>query len=208
MSDPAPSTRELLARAKQHDTAAVDLLLQSCRERLKRMVLLRLDSRLRSRVDPSDVVQEALADAAKRLPAYLENPPVDFYPWLRDIASNRLIDLYRRHMLAERRSVRREQPLGASLPDESMLELAERLVSPAPSPSRALLRQEQRARVRAALDKLRPADREVLVLIYLEQLRPAEIAQIVGATAQAVNMRHLRALERLKSSLADLNTDD
>jgi RNA polymerase sigma-70 factor (ECF subfamily) len=165
------------------------------------MVCIHLDTRLRARIDPSDVVQEAFVDAAIKLPRYLRTTPVEFYPWLRQIAWNRLIDLHRKHVLAGRRSVKREQRLGATLPDESMAELAVRLIHPGSSPSRNLHRKEVRATVRAAIDRLKPSDREVLVLLYLEQLRPAEVAQIIGINEKAVNMRHLRALERLKATL-------
>jgi RNA polymerase sigma-70 factor (ECF subfamily) len=198
-----PSTDELLARASQRDPQAIDQLFQLHRERLKRMVCIRLDNRLRARIDPSDVVQETLAHAAGKLPEYLRTRPVDFYPWLRQIAWNRLIDLHRKHLTAKRRSVRREEQPGMRLPDESIVELAGRLVHRGSSPSRYLVREEIRARVRQAVDQLKPQDREVLVLIYLEQLRPQEVAQITGASEKAVNMRHLRALERLRANLGD-----
>ncbi|MEX2141717.1 MAG: sigma-70 family RNA polymerase sigma factor [Pirellulales bacterium] len=198
-----PSTDELLARAEKRDPQAIDQLFQRHRNRLKRMVCIRLDNRLRARIDPSDVVQETLAHAAGKLPEYLRTRPVDFYPWLRQIAWNRLIDLHRKHLAAKRRSVRREEQPGLRLPDESIVELAGRLVHRGSSPSRYLVREEIRARVRQAVDQLKPQDREVLVLIYLEQLRPQEVAQIVGASEKAVNMRHLRALERLRATLGD-----
>ena len=198
-----PSTDELLARAEQRDPQAIDQLFQRHRARLKRMVCIHLDNRLRARIDPSDVVQETLAHAAGKLPEYIRKRPVDFYPWLRQIAWNRLIDLHRKHLAAKRRSVRREEQPGMRLPDESIVELAGRLVHRGSSPSRSLVREEIRARVRAAVDQLKPQDREVLVLIYLEQLRPQEVAQIVGVSEKAVNMRHLRALERLRNNLGD-----
>jgi RNA polymerase sigma-70 factor (ECF subfamily) len=61
-------------------------------------VELRLDPQLRSRVDPSDVVQEAQMEAARRLPGYLESPPLPFRLWLRQIAQDRLLNLHRRHV--------------------------------------------------------------------------------------------------------------
>src|SRR5438093_9616573 len=101
-------TEQLLERAAGGDAVARDQLLQRHRDRLKRMVAVRADPRLAARVDPSDVVQETLAEAAARLDAYLRTRPLPFYPWLRQIAQQRLIDLHRRHVQAGRRSVMRE----------------------------------------------------------------------------------------------------
>jgi RNA polymerase sigma-70 factor (ECF subfamily) len=64
------------------------------------------------------------------------------------------------------------------------------------------------ARVRAALARLGERDREVLVLRYLEQMSTAEIAAVLGTTAGAVKVRHLRALERLRGLLPDDRTED
>jgi RNA polymerase sigma-70 factor (ECF subfamily) len=165
------------------------------------MVRLRLDPRLAARVDPSDVVQEALAEASRRLDDYLDHPPLPFYPWLRQIALDRMLDLRRRHLRAGKRSVSREEPGVLSLPDESAAELASKLIDLGSSPSRHLLREELRERVRAALERLPEADREVLVLRHLEQLPVREIAAVLGVGEGAVRMRQLRALARLRDLL-------
>jgi RNA polymerase sigma-70 factor (ECF subfamily) len=162
------------------------------------MVRLRLDPRLSARVDPSDVVQETLAEAARRLEEYLHRPPLPFYPWLRQIALNRLLDLRRRHLRAAKRSVVREEPGVLSLPDESAAELAARLIDLGSSPSQHLLHEEQRERVRAALGRLPAADREVLVLRHLEQMPAREVAAVLGVGEGAVRMRLVRALGRLR----------
>src|SRR5437868_8253866 len=112
-------TDELLTRAAERDCGAREQLLTRHRHRLKQMVALRLDRRLAARVDPSDVVQEALADAAARLDAYLRERPLPFYPWLRRLAWDQLVRLHHRHVAAGRRSVTREEPL--PLPGESAL---------------------------------------------------------------------------------------
>jgi RNA polymerase sigma-70 factor (ECF subfamily) len=162
------------------------------------MVATRLDRRLAARLDPSDVVQEALAEAARRLDDYLRDRPLPFYPWLRQLAWDRLVKEHRAHLGRARRSVRREEPGVLGLPDESIAELAQRLASSASSPSRHALRVELQDRVRAALALLGEADREVLVLRYLEQLPLREVAAVLGVSVSAVKMRHFRALERLR----------
>jgi RNA polymerase sigma-70 factor (ECF subfamily) len=172
------------------------------------MVALRLDRRLAARVDPSDVVQDVLLDAAQGLDDYLRERPVPFYPWLRQLAWDRLIDLHRRHLHSQKRSVKREQPLAAHLSDESAMQLADRVLAGQSSPSDRAIRRELRQRLRAALDQLAEADREVLVLRHLEQLSTRETAAVLGIREGAVKTRHLRALERLRALLIATSSED
>ncbi len=133
-----PDTDELLREASGGDHAAMEQLLARHRDRLRRMVRLRIDARVAARVDPSDVVQEAISDAWRKLPGYLRHRPVPFYPWLRQLAWERLIDLHRRHIHAQIRTVKREEGRAMALPDESAAELANRLVTSGTSPSQQL----------------------------------------------------------------------
>jgi RNA polymerase sigma-70 factor (ECF subfamily) len=144
-----------------------------------------------------------LTDAAQELSDYLRSRPLPFYPWLRQLAWDRLIELHRRHLHAQKRSVRREDPDFLALPEESAVQLAQRLMAPGSSPSARLLRDELRGRVQAALAQLPPRDREVLVLRHLEQLSTQDTAAVLGITLGAVKTRHLRALERLRSLLGE-----
>src|SRR5262249_50648858 len=119
-------TEQLLRQVAGGDDVARDQLLERYRRRLRRMVAVRFDLRLAARLDPSDVVQEPLAEAAAQLDRYLQERPLPFSPWLRQMAQRRLIELHRRHVLAQRRTVTREEALGG-LPDQSALALVERL---------------------------------------------------------------------------------
>jgi RNA polymerase sigma-70 factor (ECF subfamily) len=201
MTTANPDTDELVERAASGDDRARQQLLTRHRQRLLRMVAVRLSRRLAARVDPSDVVQEALAAAARQLDGYLRDRPLPFYPWLRRLAWERLVKLHRRHIEAGRRSVTREEP--PALPDESALELADRLLAADPSPVEAALRAELRQRVRAALGRLAAVDREVLVLRFLERLSTADVAAVLDLTPGAVKLQQMRALERLRSRLGD-----
>src|SRR5215218_2796117 len=191
----------LVGLAAQGDDAAREQLFAQYRGRLVHMVSVRLDRRLAARLDPSDVVQEALLDAASNLTAYLSRPPLPFYPWLRQFAWNRLVDLHRRHLLARRRSVACEAPRDIPLPDESTASLADRLLASGTSPSQGLIRDEMAQRVRGVLAAMSPHDQEVLVLRYLEQLSVGEIAAVLGVSEGAVKSRHMRALLRLRAVL-------
>jgi RNA polymerase sigma-70 factor (ECF subfamily) len=200
MSAP-PDTDELLRRTADGDADARNRLLARHCDRLHQMVAVRLDHRLAARVNPSDVVQDVLVEADRRLAEYLRKRPLPFYPWLRQLVTDRLLDLHRRHLHAQRRSVRREEPGGLALPDESAEALAERLAESATGPSQQLLRKEARQRVRAALEQLPARDREVLELRHLEGLSVAETAAALGIASGTVKTRHLRALTRLRHLL-------
>jgi RNA polymerase sigma-70 factor (ECF subfamily) len=202
MSQAEPETEQLLDRAVQGDQTALGQLLERHRQRLRHMIALRLDRRLQARLDPSDVLQETLAEAARRLADYVQSRPLPFYPWLRQLAWERLVQLHRRHVRAGKRSVRREQVV-LPLSDESALALADRLMSRDSSPSDRLRRNEQSRRVQAILAQLAESDREILVLRYLEHLSTQEIAAVLGLTPAGVKTRQLRALQRLRDLLDD-----
>jgi len=194
-------TSQLVVRARAGDARARQHLLDRHRDRLRRMIELRMDRRLLARIDPSDVVQETLFDADRNLDDYLRERPLPFYPWLRKIAWERLIDLHRRHVDAKRRSVCREDAVAFSLSPDSTDALAGRLIDPRSGPSANLLRQEVRDRISAALALLRPRDREILVLRFLEQLSTEEIAVELDMTKSGVKSRITRAAERLRDLL-------
>jgi RNA polymerase sigma-70 factor (ECF subfamily) len=203
-----PDTDWLIEQASRGQTAASDQLLLRHRERLRHMISVRLDRRLAARVDPSDVIQETLAVAARKLPGYLRDRPLPFYPWLRSIAWERVVKLHQRHLKAQRRSVTREEPQLPGLPDESALELAQRLIDSGTSPSLRVEQNELRGQVRLALGRLRQTDREILVLRYLEQMSNKEIAAALEISEGALKMRHLRALTSLKSILSEHLKED
>lgn len=195
-----PETEELLQKAGTRGTE-LQILLERHRDRLRRMIAARLDGRLVSLVDPSDVVQEALADASHKLDGYLRDRPLPFYPWLRRLATERIIQIHRHHLSTQKRNVTREQRLQHALPDDSAVRLVDRLVASGTSPSQHLLRDEQAQRLRSVLDRLSPNDREVLVMFYLEELDFGEIATALAITENAAKVRHFRALERVRKLL-------
>jgi RNA polymerase sigma-70 factor (ECF subfamily) len=203
MTARGPDTEELLQRVRAGDAGARDELLARHRPRLRRLIALRLDRRLLTRLDPSDVVQDVLAEADRKLTDYTATRPLPFYPWLRELAGERLSKLRRDHLGARKRDVRREEgPLWA-LPDESVLEMARRLVDPGTGPSQKVGREETLGLVRRALGRLGERDREVLVLRFLEQLSVREVAAVMGSSEGAVRTRQVRALERLHALLAE-----
>jgi RNA polymerase sigma-70 factor (ECF subfamily) len=203
----SPDTDQLLERVAQGDNTARGPLLERHRSRLRQMIALRLDRRLRARIDPSDVLQDALAEAAGKLSDFARRRPLPFYPWLRRLAWERLVQVHRRHVGAGKRSVRREEH-SLLLPNESALELADRLAARGSSPSAGLRHAEMRDRLLGALARLGERDREVLVLRYLERLSTEELAAVLGLTPAGVKTRQLRALQRLRDLLGDDLAED
>jgi RNA polymerase sigma-70 factor (ECF subfamily) len=177
------------------------------RERLKRAVALRLDRRLASRVDPSDVVQEAMLEAATRTAEYRANPTMPPHLWLRLITIQRLALVHRQHLTVKARSVNREILPGALDRDSTWAgsgALAAFFVDQRTSPSQAAMRREAMARVQRALEELSPMDREMLALRHYEQLSNAESAGVLGISETAASSRYLRALKHLKRILGDV----
>jgi RNA polymerase sigma-70 factor (ECF subfamily) len=203
MPQPGPDTEELLQRSAAGDRGARGDVLQRHRARLRRLVSVHMDPRLAARLDPSDVVQEVLAEADRRLDNYLRDRPLPFYPWLRQLAVDRLADAHRYHVRTARRSVTREEAGLPGLPESSVAELAAQLVASGTGPSEAARRQELKERVRAALAALSDQDREVLVLRHLEQLSAREAAAVLGLTEAALKSRALRAMQRLRKRLGN-----
>jgi RNA polymerase sigma-70 factor (ECF subfamily) len=195
-----PDTEELLGKVGGGGPE-LQRLLERHRDRLRRMIAVRLDSRLARVVDPSDVVQEALTDASRKLEGYLRDRPLPFYPWLRRLAAERIIQLHRHHLGTQKRSVTREERLDFALPDDSASRLASRLVSSGTSPSQQVLRDEQAQRLREVLDRLSASDREVLVMCYLEELNFNEIAMALGISVNTAKVRHFRAMQRVRKLL-------
>lgn len=190
----------LLRRAGEGDEGAREELFRNQRRRLQRMVSVRLDRRILSRLDVSDVVQEVFLEAHRRWDAFLERRPLPFYPWLRQIGWEVLSKLHEKHLCTQKRRVTRERHL-LRLPDESAGELVAYLAGTNTSVGSRLVRQEMHQRLRQALEDLPGRDREVLVLRHMEGLTVREIAEVLGIQEGAVKTRHFRALSRLREVL-------
>jgi RNA polymerase sigma-70 factor (ECF subfamily) len=200
-----PDERARLQRALGGDQAAWTQVLAPHRDRLRRMVALRLDQRLRGRIDPSDVLQEAFLQAAQALPKYLERPEQPVFLWLRWLTGMTLQLVHRQHLGVQARDANREvQLLDRRVPEVSSLALAAQLLGRDTRPSVAAIRAERQLRLQEALNAMDPTDREVLVLRHFEELTNAEVARELHLKESAASKRYIRALRRLKEILASL----
>ncbi len=193
------ATESLLQQVDDGVEGALDALFAHHRPFLRRFVQLRIDGRLRQRVDPSDVVQEAQIEASRRVNDFLIHPAVPFRLWLRQIAYDRLLMLRRRHLGAQRRSIERESPLI----DQSSVQLAQQLVADGSSPSEHFVRGELVRRVRQALERLGEMDREVVIMRSIEGLSNQEVALVLGVDPATASKRYGRALLRLRTLLVE-----
>lgn len=174
-------------------------LVASCEGALRRSIALRMDTRLRARLDPDDVIQETLAEAAHRFAAWQAEPTMPFGLWLRFLALQQLAMAHRRHIGTAARSAEREAALES--PPANSDVFAAGIADSITSPSAGAARAEDRQRVRNALDALAPEDREVLAMRHFEELDNSAISQLLGLTPSGASRRYLRAVERLKQHL-------
>jgi len=174
------------------------------RTKLLRMIALRLDARLLSKVDADDILQETYVAASRRIEDYYARPTVPFFVWLRQLALQVLVDTHRRYLGAAKRDIRQETTLhraeGAGTHSGPLIcQLADSLTSP----SQCAVRVELLAQMKSALDQLGAMDREVLILRHLEGLSNNEVAQILEVDKFAASKRYLRALARLKGAMTE-----
>jgi RNA polymerase sigma-70 factor (ECF subfamily) len=198
-----PETVMLLGRGPRERGKLLADLFMGHRDRLKRMAALRLDCRLRPRLDPSDVLQEAYLEASRRLDEYLRDPKVPLFIWLRFLVRQRIQELHRFHLGARLRDARREVVLDrGTLPEASSAYMAQQLLATGTSPLDRAAAAEKLARLEAALNSMAPLDREVLALRHFELLTSAEAAKVLSLRPASVRSRYLRALKRLNELLS------
>ncbi|MCA9175911.1 MAG: sigma-70 family RNA polymerase sigma factor [Planctomycetales bacterium] len=198
-------TQDLLNDAREGDGDAVQRLMERHRAAIHRLVQMRLDRKIQRRVDVSDIVQEVLVEANRRMQDYLASGNgMPFHLWLRQITRDRIIDAHRRHRGSEKRSVDRERALAAPAGmDESSLELAGQIVDPELTPAARATQRELAKKVEATLAELSDQDAEIIIMRHYEQLTNQEVAAALELSEPAASMRYLRAVRRLRELLAD-----
>jgi RNA polymerase sigma-70 factor (ECF subfamily) len=197
MENAAPDstgTDRLLELVGAGDREAFDALFARYRQYLRQVVALRLDPKLRPRLDPSDVVQETQMEAFRRLSDYLERRPMSFHLWLRKMACERAMMAQREHLRAARRSLARE----VALPDRSSFQLAEQFLAKGSTPSQRLDRSELAHRVAEVMKRLTVSDRDLLMMRNLEGLSNQEAAEVLQIEPAAASQRYGRAVLRLR----------
>jgi RNA polymerase sigma-70 factor (ECF subfamily) len=203
MNHPPSESVRLFERLQAGDPHALAELFERHRDRLRRMVELRMDTRLHGKIDASDVLQDGFLDLAKRVESYLREPRLPVFLWLRRVVSDRLALYHRRHLGTGMRDAGREVSLYRDpLPQASSAALASMLLGRLTSPSDAAVRAELILQVQEAINSLDPLDREVVALRHFELLTRVETAEVLGITEEAGAKRYIRALKKLKTIMA------
>ncbi len=175
-----------------NDLAALATLLEEHRPKLRAMIQRRIDPSLAARIDADDILAEGFLQAQRKWDRFQQSG-MTAYAWLYRIALDCLIEAWRRET-RDRRNPDREMPW----PDRSSVQLGLNLIGTGTTPSSAAARKELQARMRQALETLKPADREILWMRHYDELSFKEAAAVLGITENAANVRYVRALNRLK----------
>lgn len=204
-----PDPQQLLTEARTAPDDALGPLLELYGNYLQLLASAQLDAKLRARVSPSDVVQETFLEAHRDFPQFRGNSEREFLGWLRQILAHNLARLVERHILAEKRAVRREvslEGMGAAI-ERSTARLDAVLADGAASPSTSASRREYVVILADQLAEMRPEYREVIVLRHLEGLPFKDVAERTGRSEGAARMLWLRAINRLREQLDELGID-
>lgn len=199
MKSNSSETQRLIDRCRDGEQRALGELFERHRPFLMKVAALRMPAKLRSRIDPSDIVQDAQLEAVRRAEEYFREQGVSFRLWLRRITYERVLTAWRRHGEAARRSVERE----VALPKESSISLANSLISPGRSPDARIAEDDVAERVRRAVARLSESDREIVLLHNFEGLTSTEAAALLSIEPAAARKRYGRALLRLRQLLID-----
>ena len=209
MREPKPENSveyaQLIERAKSGDEDALADLFGRFKPRLRRVISVRMDQKLRGRLDPSDVLQEAFLDLAKRLPAFSSrDDQMSMFVWMRLVASEKLIQLHRQHVTAKKRSAGREVSIDAAAPDHSSICLAGHLLGHFSSAGNKLIREEMQRVLMSTLESMDEVDREIILMRGFEELSNVEAAEALSISQNAASNRYVRAMTRLKKELEQI----
>ncbi|MEM7783610.1 MAG: sigma-70 family RNA polymerase sigma factor [Planctomycetota bacterium] len=184
---------QLTKTASTSDDPQVSLAENFSRYRcqLKRTIASRMGTRMQQRVDPSDILQEAYLVASQRIEKNPEPPSVPFFFWIRSICHQTFSTVFERHFKTQKRAAGREEAIGETFG------ISQVAIDTKASPLATLVRKEETEELLAALDSLRPNDRQILYLRMIEQLTTEETSDRLGISIAATKKRHIRAFHRL-----------
>lgn len=196
----------LLRSARDGDPEALANIFTKYRQRLKKMVHVRLNPQLKGRLDASDVIQDTLVEAARTLDRFLAEPSLPVYLWLRHLANEKLIEAHRRHLGAQKRDASRDLSIHGVALNATSEAVAIELICQTTSPDEAAIKEDRKQRLTLALDKMDPLDKEILTLKHFEQLSNREVAELLDISYEAAKKRYFRAIHKLQRLLGEDDT--
>ena len=191
----------LLRRARDGDEGAFNRVLGKHREKLKRMVAVRMNPRLRSRLDASDVIQDTFVEALRTFEQFLSHSQMPVYVWLRALANEKLIQAHRFHLKAQKRDASREMSIFGNALSATSEAIAVQLIGRDASPVERAERNDRKRMLTEALDKMGELDREILTLRHFEHMSSKQAAVVLNLKVETVKKRYVRALEKLQRIL-------
>lgn len=198
----ASDADELVKRLKDQDHTALAELFEINRDRLSRMVSIRMDRRLKGRIDATDVLQEAYMILSQKIGNFADYPDMSPYVWMRLTVNDRLIALHRKHIQAGKRDARKEISMSQKAnPDESSAEIVDTLADTVSSVGGKVARAEVTKMIKATLECMEAKDREIILMRIFEGMSNAEAAQALDLTANGASSRFSRAMDRLQKDV-------
>lgn len=198
----ASDADELVKRLKDQDLTALAELFEINRDRLSRMVSIRMDRRLKGRIDATDVLQEAYMILSQKIGNFADYPDMSPYVWMRLTVNDRLIALHRKHIQAGKRDARKEISMSQKAnPDESSAEIVDTLADTVSSVGGKVARAEVTKMIKATLECMEDKDREIILMRIFEGMSNAEAAQALDLTANGASSRFSRAMDRLQKDV-------
>ena len=203
MSTQEQDENDLIQKAQNGDLEALAQVFEINRERLKRMIRMRMSERVRPRVAVSDVLQEAYVDLAQQLGNYAKDPKLPFFLWMRRVTGLRLAKVHRQHLGQQIRDANRDRRLDVAMPDASAVYMANQLAGQFTTVSEKAMRNENELRMQAAIEQVSETDREILAMRHVEQLTNSEIAVLLEISESAATNRYVRAIRKLKDAMGE-----
>lgn len=172
------------------------------RERILRLLVLRMQAALQRRLSVEDLLQETYLACGRRLEFLKSEPEVPMYVKLRRIALQTLTDAERHHLAAAKRDAMKEMS-----PDDdvAVADAWAQFADTISSPRTHLERLERQAMARRVLSRLSEMDREILELRHFEEMGNNECAAVLGIEPKAASIRYVRALKRFRELVFNEN---
>ena len=205
MATGASESGFLFERARSGIDGALVSLFEHYRERLRRMVRLRLDRRLGGKVSSEAILQMAFQEAARQFPVYAKNPVVPVFLWLRHVTGLALKSVHRAQLGSQFDTDDQQVSLyRGALPPANSVSLAAQFLGKMTSESQVNQLAEHKLIVQEALNSMDSLDREVLTLRHFEHMNNEETALVLGLSQGAASIRYIKALKRIKEILATI----
>lgn len=200
------STTQLVVASKEGDNSALGQLLEQYRGYLLMLAHRNLSEQLRRRVDPVDIVQVTFLEAKRDLSSFRGNSPAEFAAWLRGMLKNNVATAVTRHVMTQKRSIRREVNADAKAGNDSAgAPWIAQLPGSTTSPSGVAIKAEAAVALIEALHQLPETQAEAIRLRYMEGLPLAQIVERMGKSDTAVAGLLKRGLQKLRTIIDPKN---